>query len=437
MDDRRGSFNLKVVVRETGLKPDTLRAWERRYGVPRPKRTSGGHRLYSQRDIDCLRWLAARQAEGLSISRAVELWRGLEGDGLDPLQAPAYAIPGPPDVSGTLAAGEAIVDLREAWLKACAELNEPMAEQILQQALALYPPETVCFEVLGEGLAQIGQGWYQGRLSVQQEHFASELAHRRLEALLLAAAPPTRRSRFIVACPPQEQHTFAPLLLTLLLRRRGYAVTYLGADVPLQRMAEVLETTKPHLVLLAAQRLETAAGLRAMASDIAEQRVSAAFGGLIFVNNPQMIGYVPGHYLGDRLEQAPQAVERLLSASVPPAEGRAIPAAYRRASTHFRSHRTRIDADAWASLEPRMDTSVLVGIRDSLGNAIQAALEFGDLNLVRGELHWVAGLLAHRGGDARQLTDFLVHYRQAALRHLDDSGRPVLEWLERIVAEAG
>ena len=48
------TFNLKVVVRETGLKPDTLRAWERRYGMPQPERTEGGHRLYSQQDIDTI-----------------------------------------------------------------------------------------------------------------------------------------------------------------------------------------------------------------------------------------------------------------------------------------------------------------------------------------------------------------------------------------------
>ena len=38
-------FNLKAVVQQTGLKPDTLRAWERRYGLPTPQRSSGGHRL--------------------------------------------------------------------------------------------------------------------------------------------------------------------------------------------------------------------------------------------------------------------------------------------------------------------------------------------------------------------------------------------------------
>jgi DNA-binding transcriptional MerR regulator len=43
MADDAPTFNLKAVVRETGLKPDTIRAWERRYGLPHPKRTAGGH----------------------------------------------------------------------------------------------------------------------------------------------------------------------------------------------------------------------------------------------------------------------------------------------------------------------------------------------------------------------------------------------------------
>src|SRR5215210_4253986 len=73
-------YNLKAVVQETGLKPDTLRAWERRYGLPEPQRTDSGHRLYSQNDINMLKWLGLRQAEGMSISRAVELWRSLQGE---------------------------------------------------------------------------------------------------------------------------------------------------------------------------------------------------------------------------------------------------------------------------------------------------------------------------------------------------------------------
>ena len=71
------TYNLKVVIQETGIAADTLRAWERRYNLPTPKRSPGGHRLYSKRDIEIVKWLIARQNEGLSISRAVDLWNEL------------------------------------------------------------------------------------------------------------------------------------------------------------------------------------------------------------------------------------------------------------------------------------------------------------------------------------------------------------------------
>ena len=79
------AYNLKVVLQLTGIKPDTLRAWERRYGLPMPQRTGGGHRLYSQHDIEMIKWLMQRQEEGMRINRAVELWRNIASGGTDPL----------------------------------------------------------------------------------------------------------------------------------------------------------------------------------------------------------------------------------------------------------------------------------------------------------------------------------------------------------------
>ena len=83
------TYNLKAVIKETGIAADTLRAWERRYGLPMPGRTPGGHRLYSKRDIEIIKWLMAKQGEGLSISRAVDLWNELTESGQDPLPAPS------------------------------------------------------------------------------------------------------------------------------------------------------------------------------------------------------------------------------------------------------------------------------------------------------------------------------------------------------------
>jgi len=177
------TYNLKAVIKETGIAADTLRAWERRYGLPMPARTPGGHRLYSQRDIEIIKWLMTKQREGLSISRAVDLWNELTESGQDPLPAPT------PEIATVSSAN--LDTLRKQWLDACLVFDENAAEQVLNQAFATHPLETVCVEVLQRGLHGIGEMWYRAEATVQQEHFTSALAQRRLDALI-AAAPPNR-----------------------------------------------------------------------------------------------------------------------------------------------------------------------------------------------------------------------------------------------------
>ena len=66
------AYNLKVVLKETGIAADTLRAWERRYGLPMPQRSAGGHRLYSQRDIETINEASGGGAFHLPRGRSVE-----------------------------------------------------------------------------------------------------------------------------------------------------------------------------------------------------------------------------------------------------------------------------------------------------------------------------------------------------------------------------
>lgn len=70
-------YNIKAVVQQTQVNVSTLRAWEQRYGVPRPTRSDHGHRLYSQRDIEIIKWLKQCTEEGLAISQAVALLRDI------------------------------------------------------------------------------------------------------------------------------------------------------------------------------------------------------------------------------------------------------------------------------------------------------------------------------------------------------------------------
>jgi DNA-binding transcriptional MerR regulator len=427
------TFNLKVVVRETGLKPDTLRAWERRYGLPQPQRTSGGHRLYSQRNINTLKWLVARQNEGLSISRAVELWRQLEADGQDPLQAMAFTTPAVSGVVAPSPTGDVLKNLRQTWVSACLLFDETKAEQMLSQAFALYPVDTVCFEVLQKGLFEVGEGWYRGEVTVQQEHFTSELAVRRVETLVATTPPPVRPGRILVGCPPQEEHIFSPLLLTLLLRRRGWDVLYLGANVPTMRIEATINAARPQLAIMAAQHLLTAATLVEVGQIFQEARVPLAFGGLIFNRVPALRARIPGYFLGEQLPQAPAQVERWLTPPGPllPVVDSGLPdETHRQALAHYQEQRGMIEAKVWQDLPHSYGLSdLLPNVNNYLARYITAALTLGDLNFLDEDMAWVEELLRHYSLPNELLYRYLGVYHQAAAAYLDERGAPIVTWL--------
>ena len=212
-------FNIKAVVNQTGLHPATIRAWERRYGFPQPKRSDGGHRQYSQRDIDTLKWLTARQEEGVSISHAIEMWRSNIELGEDPILGPRTLTSDPFTPDKVHHESSQIVQLRRDWIEACLAFDRESAGRVLAQAFAQHSPDFVSLEILQKGLAEIGRGWYDGSVTIQQEHFASALSVQRLEMLIAAAPPPTRFERILVASAPGDHHIFSPLLLTFLLRQ--------------------------------------------------------------------------------------------------------------------------------------------------------------------------------------------------------------------------
>jgi len=425
------TYNLKAVIQETGLKPDTLRAWERRYGLPKPQRTKGKHRLYSQRDIELLKWLIARQEEGLSISRAVEMWRRLEAEGQDPLQTVATAHPAQAAVSGG-----AIEDLRGTWLKACLAFDEQASENVLAQAFALYPPEAVCFEVLQKGLFEVGEGWYRGQVTVQQEHFASALANRRLATLIASMPAPSRSGRIVVACPPDEEHVFSATLLAFIERRRGWDVLFLGANVPLMRLEAALRQTQPQLVIASAQQLHTAATLIDVAELSRQEKIALAFGGLIFNRIPALRDRISGYFLSERLDQAPEVVERLMVSPRPASAVEPPSRAYRDALAQYQEQRAPIEASVWEALgQSEIPRDYLTIANHNLVLNVVAALRLGDMSFVGSDLEWIEGLLIHhRAPDGDTLRHYLRVYRKAVSDHLGDVGAPIVDWLEMVTA---
>lgn len=434
--NRTPTFNLKVVIQETGLKADTLRAWERRYGLPDPQRTPGGHRLYSQYDIEMIKWLMERQKEGLRIHHAVEMWRNFEQAGQDPFQEmPVLAMPASPGV-GIDFGGKVLKEIKQDWVNACITFNEARAENILAQAFARYPLEAVCMQVLRQGLSDIGNMWYEGSSSVQQEHFASALAIRRLNTLLAAAPPPYQRAKMLTACPPGEDHIFPLLMITLFLRQRGYEVVYLGANVPLSKFDLTIRTAKPNLVISTAQQLHTAANLYDVAEYLKEVGVPLAYGGRVFNLLPKLRNQIAGYFLGEDLEGTVGHIENILMhhPEIPTIEK--VSALYSEAMAEFQDKQPSIAAATWDKLRSNgIQEKYLEIANQYLAQDIEAGLKFGDLELLGYEFDWLADLLQSHEIPVEILPRYLSIYSQALEDNLDERGQPIVDWLSTIISK--
>ncbi len=431
-------YNLKAVVQETTLKPDTLRAWERRYGLPAPQRTDSGHRLYSQNDIELLKWLMARQEEGMSISRAVELWRQLESEKNSPLQTAQMVAPSTLPFAPGVQSGEindTLEQLRNDWITSCLNFDEQGAEQLITQAFALFPVEKVCLELLQKGLAAIGQGWYENNVTVQQEHFASALALRRLEALLAATPLPTRAGRILIGCPAEEVHTFVPLMLTLLLRRRSWDVIFLGANVPVQDFVLTTEKAKPQFVVLTAQLLYTAMSLRELGEILYEARIPMGYGGLIFTQLPELQQHISGHYLGNRVEDAIDKIERMMLLPRVAAPASALTPQSIETLEQFRLHQAEIEAEIWRRFSnSHLSHSLLRKANINFSRDIIAALGLGDIHYLGIDLPWVKGLLKyHYQLPESAINDYLEAYLASAEMVLNGKGSLLINWLKQIL----
>jgi methanogenic corrinoid protein MtbC1 len=379
-----------------------------------------------------LRWLMARQHEGLSISLAVDLWRQIEAGGRDPLLAAAPVSPLPSSIAEPRLMGGMLDRLRQEWLAACLAFDEQRAEQATAQAFAVYPPETVCLELLQGALRDVGALWQQGTATAQQEHFASELAIRQLESLLMAVPPATRPGLILAACPPQEYHVIGLLLLTLLLRRRGWAVVYLGANVPMEQLEATVAAVRPDLVMLAAQRLSSAATLLETAR-VLQGRVQVGYGGWAFNSLPSIRPRIPGHFLGENVEEAAHVIDTLLSAPRPVPRGEPIPAEVRVALEHFRERRDPIEAKLGETVRALgLSVDHLAHANEEFALHLEAALGLGDIALLNTDIASVEQRLTREGMPAGTLARYLRAYYRVAKEQLDERGDLILAWLRGI-----
>lgn len=230
-----------------GVGVDRLRVWERRYGLITPRRTRGGQRLYSTIDETRVRLMLRYLARGLSPRQAAEEVSALR----------LSVRPG----AGTAVDEEEVAVAHEEMRASLDRYDETGAQRVLERLFLAYAPITVLRDVVLPYLAEVGDRWAKGHLSVAQEHFASNF----LQARLLALARGWDRAlgpRALLACAPGEQHTFGLVSFGIALHRHGWRITYLGADTPMEMTEQAAGHISPELLVVSAAMPERLEGRR-------------------------------------------------------------------------------------------------------------------------------------------------------------------------------
>ena len=233
--------------RRVGVKPEVLRAWERRYGLFSPARTDGGFRLYDEEDEHRIRRMLEHLADGLSAAEAARLVRrepravGPDGPAGEPLGAP-FAGP-----------------LGHSLRRALDEFDDAGAHAALDRLVGSFSLESVLRDAVLPYLSELGERWERGEASVAQEHFASALLRGRLLALARGWGV-GRGPRALLASLPGDQHDLGLICFGLALRAHGWRITYLGPDTPLSELKETAELLQPALVVATATFPEQAEG---------------------------------------------------------------------------------------------------------------------------------------------------------------------------------
>ncbi|WP_110239697.1 MerR family transcriptional regulator [Nocardioides gilvus] len=287
-----------------GVQMATLRAWERRYEIAVPRRSSDGHRLYDDEAVRAWGTMNSLVLEGWTPQQAAEETRrrlGAEA-GQD------RATGGDPQVAGGC----------EELLHAAERLDVAAVTRVVDAQFASAPPEDAIDNWLMPSLRELGLAWASGRVTVAGEHMVAHAVVRRLWSAYEDAEPERPGPKVIIGLPPKSRHELGLLGFAVAARRAGLDTTYVGADLPAEDWARAVEAREPAALVLAASMNRDLTHLSRVVEvlDGARPDLLIAVGGGLQDRTPEQCVRL-GHRVGDaaaelvrQLSAAPSATRR-------------------------------------------------------------------------------------------------------------------------------
>lgn len=237
-DSTRG-HPIQVVSRSTGLSADVIRAWEKRYHVVAPVRSSSGRRLYSDADVERLRLLARASLAGHNIGRIAEL----DDDALAKLVN---------DLIGASPAGRTRESAPSGWVAASVEairaFDVVALEAELRRAAVALSAEAFIDTLVVPLHTTVINSSRTGTLHAAHEHVTAAVLRRVLERIVDAATSPLTRPALVVATPLGQPCEYGALVVAATAAAEGWRPLNVGVSLPAEAIAEVTVRTNARAV---------------------------------------------------------------------------------------------------------------------------------------------------------------------------------------------
>jgi MerR family transcriptional regulator, light-induced transcriptional regulator len=245
------AFPLRKVAALTGLTPDLIRAWEKRYQVVAPIRGARGARLYTAADITHLRLLARVVGVGRAIGDVAAL---------HPAELEKLAAQSAPDGQGL--GGRPAHSGREDFVARILErlerFDDAAVARLLGDAVVGLGASAFVHEVAVPLVDRLGARWAEGELSIGAEHLLTGRLRNLLAGLMQRRGPVGRP--VVLATPAGERHEIGLLLVALLALDAGVNVVHLGVDLPAEDIVAATRHTQARVLGLSVVTDENRAG---------------------------------------------------------------------------------------------------------------------------------------------------------------------------------
>ncbi len=230
-----GNYSIKELEKLSGIKAHTIRIWEKRFAIIKPKRTATNIRFYSDDDLKRILNISLLNNHGIKISKLVEMSE-------KELSAKVIELG-----SSSLQDNEVYIDL---LITAMIDLEEESFISVLNSITDKIGFEKAVTTVYYPFLHKIGILWHTGNITPAQEHFITHLIRQKMiVAIDQLPIPSKTKKKAVLYLPEGEFHEIGLLFYHYITRKFGLRTYYLGQTVPFNDLKSVYKTYKPAAII--------------------------------------------------------------------------------------------------------------------------------------------------------------------------------------------